>query len=60
MANLRGRPLFVLGLALWKELISKVALPQFCGGWVTLEYDLMGQHDLQKEFGFSEWPLGLV
>ena len=48
-----------MGLALWKELISKDALPQFFGG-VTLEYNLMGQHDLQKEFGFSEWPLGLV
>lgn len=37
---------------------QRLRCPSFWG--VILEYCLMGQHDLWKEFGFSEWPLGLV
>lgn len=51
---------WVMGDARWgadvfdtlEGVVSKAALPQLLG--VISEYCLVGQHGLQKEFGFSE------
>lgn len=57
MENLREAAVcFVFG-TLERSSSQGCTAPVFLG--VTLEYYLMGQHDLREKFGFSEWLLGL-